>query len=521
LEIENKELLIMTKINGQETIKMLEKQIMELVLENSKSMDRLLKENFELNEIIDALRHEKNELQQQQFKVKSMEKMKTSEENVLQKMFSLVVSDNSLKDRKSHINLRKSFDESNSSLDQLCRRLERTWKNQFQIKNERILTVVRTQAQKDTIFDETLNQLMIDLIVRLDDLQIRYFPGMMFALNECSQITDEGIKALGANICDNFRNLHNLILNLTSTQITDVGLSSLASMLSNSLEHLQCLELGLNSTFITDEALINLGQNICKNLQNLQQLHLYFARCGNILNKGVTNLASQIGKNLKNLQVLKLVFSHTQISDNGAINLGLSICNNLKSLQFLHLYFNMTAISDESLAIIAPLIANLKNLQHLELSFNGCLKITDDGISRLGMAFHDKLKSLKNLYLYLSPTQISDVGIKNLGNSIANHLQSLEGLELGLSGCSKISNECLSSLGGSICTSLRNLKKLFFYFSDTQVSDNGVKSLSGTINQNLKLLRHLRLYFNGSLVTEEAKLRLRHDLSSIQILEIS
>jgi len=65
------------------------------------------------------------------------------------------------------------------------------------------------------------------------------------------------------------------------------------------------------------------------------------------------------------------------------------------------------------------------------------------------------------------------------------------------------------------------LKKLFFYFSDTQISDIGVKPLGESINNNLKLLRHLRLYFNGSLVTEEAKARLRHGLSSLQILEIS
>jgi len=52
---------------------------------------------------------------------------------------------------------------------------------------------------------------------------------------------------------------------------------------------------------------------------------------------------------------------------------------------------------------MGPLIAsNLKNLQHLELSFNGCLKITDEGIDRLGSSFEDKLKNLKHFYLYLS-----------------------------------------------------------------------------------------------------------------------
>ncbi len=63
-------------------------------------------------------------------------------------------------------------------------------------------------------------------------------------------------------------------------------------------------------------------------------------------------------------------------------------------------------------------------------------------------------------------TQVTDVGIQSLGNSISKYLQNLENIELGLSGCQKISNECLSSLANSICSNLKNIKRLFLYFSE-------------------------------------------------------
>jgi len=216
---------------------------------------------------------------------------------------------------------------------------------------------------------------------------------------------------------------------------------------------------------------------------NLLRLSLYFHGCENLANIDYQSLGKAL-KTLSSLQELRLKFHCRYANRNDDIELS-SLKKGLirlVSLRKLSLVFHNGGVSDIGLSEISESIRKLSRLEDLILDFSGCPKITEIGLKSLGEAL---LNSLFKIELNFSHCEgISDEGFVNLHENFGR-LANLKSLHLNYPGLIDAGLKSLSkSLKGS--TSLQDL-----HLSLSNHSENASKGFSslGDLLKNLPSLK--------------------------------
>ncbi|XP_073043262.1 EIN3-binding F-box protein 2-like [Primulina eburnea] len=230
---------------------------------------------------------------------------------------------------------------------------------------------------------------------------------------------------------------------------TDLSLEAMGKGCKN-LKHL-CLR---KCCFVSDDGLVAFA----KAAGSLESLLL--EECNRITQKGILNSLSSSNSKLKSLSLVKCM----GIKDISQESLTLSPCESLRSLSIR----SCPGFGSRSLAMVGKLCPHL---HHLDLS--GLCGITDAGLLPLleccqaGLAKVD-LSECVNL---------TDEVIFSLARS---HGKTLE--LLNLDGCQKVTDASLAALANS-CPLLNDLD-----LSKCSISDFGVYALSCGVQQNLQIL---------------------------------
>jgi len=208
----------------------------------------------------------------------------------------------------------------------------------------------------------------------------------------CVNITDQGASDLATNISNDLKNLISLSISLRGcNKITDQSVKALAQQISTNLKNLQGLKLDFGDCHeITDQGMKDLAVQIL-NFEKLKTLTLWFTRCTQISDNGVRELGAQISDFLKTLQEFSLDVAG-QITDQGLKDLVIFLTSNLEHLEILHLEVT-GQVTDQGLKDIAVHLADVKNLQFLNLNFSGCQHVTGDGLVHA----RNLLKEIPNL----------------------------------------------------------------------------------------------------------------------------
>ena len=132
-----------------------------------------------------------------------------------------------------------------------------------------------------------------------------------FSLENCNQMTNEGIKLLCRGGMISFKSLRVLHLSFAQcNKITDRALESLCSQVIKFLELLHELQLNFSEcTEITDKGLRILCYDGIQNLNDLTTLGLNFDGCSQLTSEGLKTLVSQGISKLRYLADLRLSFS--------------------------------------------------------------------------------------------------------------------------------------------------------------------------------------------------------------------
>jgi len=255
--------------------------------------------------------------------------------------------------------------------------LRRDWKKTIGFEAGKGLEIKALDVNK--VDDKFVDYFMEDIKKKLKDRKLESMRSFKLNLENCSQITDQGVKKVIKSLESSFNDLHYLSLNFS------------------------------NCHLIKDESLEKASDLFKTKLKQLEELSLDFERCKLITDKGVGGLFSSIGSNLNNIQNLSLNFK------------------------------GCPQITDKWIFVISFYLPHLENLTDFSLNLKNCKSITNKGISNLGELVLPKLSNLNILSLDLSGCdEIENKGVQILAHCVEKYLSKLIFLSVSLLGCEKL-----------------------------------------------------------------------------------
>jgi len=386
-----------------------------------------------------------------------------------------------------------------NNLKKLQADLQDVWGYLFEFSKGDTLSIDSKPSRADEILDPTIQQFTSHLLHECSKADLMNLDALEINLWECPLLTNQGIIYLGSLLSKKLQNLQRLELRFSGcSQITDDGIQGLGQHICKNLPALNHLALSFRGCpNLSDVGAKNLGVHISVNLRALQTLEFTFDDCSLISDEGVTSLSPYFAKFAKTLQKLSLSFSScAEISDSGLVYFAASLSKTLKALQDLSLDFSScNKLTNDGLhALTSSLSRNLRNLKSLNLNFNECPLISD--LESL------TFKNLSQLTLKFDKSQIGDRPIRNLAVSLGKTFLSLNRLELQFNDCEKLSDEGVNDIGVYLSNHLKDLKSLILRFNNTQVYGKGVNGIGAYLGINLKNLERLELSFNHTKISD-------------------
>jgi len=295
------------------------------------------------------------------------------------------------------------LDKSTCNLQKVKWQLTKHWQKVFDIQVNSGLLIQTNQNYN--LSDKNLNQFLSDL---QEESKLNPSEGLKnFDLNlqNCFQVTMEGINKITETIQTSFQNLKSLSLNLSALQVGDESLSRIGGNFTSSLQQLETLNLNFGwCKEITDRGIEGLCDSFESNLSNLENLSLSFDSCSKITEKGVVHLATQVSKMTK-LNYLSLNYRNCTKITNRAIS------------EMIHLIFS-----------------NLADLNFILLNFSGCYEITDEAIAH-----------------FAPPNEIvEEANMTNIAAAIQKHQPKLKFASFLFIGCDQIQREAYQELHARI-----------------------------------------------------------------------
>lgn len=245
-------------------------------------------------------------------------------------------------------------------------------------------------------------------------------------------------------------------------EIRDSDLEKLISTLKNytpyPLENLEGIALYLAScSQVTSSAISKTASEFTGNCKNLIFFELNLWGCSNVNDNLIIKIIEGIG-NLTKLEHLNLFFKEcAEISDSSVLSLSEKIhqLTNLKTFK-LDLDSCDKITTDSAQPLMSTIGKRLKKLQTLELYFNDCPGIDDEGLSQLSRGFVD-FNYLERLTLILSYTNTQGGGIRELAQKILRNLKQLKRFELGVYGID------ISSVREEVNRNLKKVPTVYIY----------------------------------------------------------
>jgi len=276
-------------------------------------------------------------------------------------------------------------------------------KNAFSKKSFRYLQEIWSRLNeinflKVDFIDSNVNDEDISIFCNLMVNQVPNIQIFDIWLEGCN-VGESGFEVLFKDTLQNNPKIKKLSLNLRKTKLTDASLNGLAFQVLSKLEDVKALELFLGGTNITDEGITSMLINI-KNLDCLK-LDLQNTKTSD---KSIETFAQCILPFMDSLTHFEIYLGSTAITDKSMTQLMFKT-ENIKAFK---IDLQSTKITDKSLVSFAQnLLPFMKTVESLELYLWGT-EITDYGFSKLCM----KMKTLKNIKLDLSNTNISDLSLQ-------------------------------------------------------------------------------------------------------------
>jgi len=177
-----------------------------------------------------------------------------------------------------------------------------------------------------------------------------------------------------------------------------------------------------------------------------------------------------------------------------------NVFSKMNNVQNFYLNCKSSKVNNDDLRILAKSLKVFnKNLEFFAL---GLAKndIDDDGINQVFENIKS-MEALKDLQLILLRTRITDLSLEIFGAETLPYLQSLDSLTL----CLKkngISDRGVLSILKSL-PSLKNLKRLELYLSDTLITDKTVELLVGEVIPRLESLKHLTFIAKNTQISKK------------------
>jgi len=241
-------------------------------------------------------------------------------------------------------------------------------------------------------------------------------------------------------------------------------------------------------------------------LQDLTSLTLDFKDCKKIEDQCLKDLSSGLYDRSTFMRTLKLSFWNCdKITDQGLNYISNSI-GEMLNLNDLCLQFNgVTRITDEGFMKVVMAINKLPDISSLRLGFADCNKLTDKGLISVGTKLlMGNLPALKEFELNLDNCyRISEQGFLAIARKLSM-IEKLTSLELKFSGCSKLSEVCITDIGSSLLKLQHRatffhaptLKTLKLDFSKCEKIRDGSLNYLGAIISRLPFLTVLDLRIN-------------------------
>jgi len=222
---------------------------------------------------------------------------------------------------------------------------------------------------------------------------------VVVSLNACSELGDEGIKAL-ANFIATLEKVVHLEFEVKNTGATDSSLAMISSLLG-SLKYLTYFYVDFSGCQITNEGLYILA-NTLKEKVNLQEVWLRFSWCKDeaISNEGLLAISKSL-EHCTQLKVLLLEFNgQSQIASKGLSSV-LTAVQKSGAICKLYLYFERSQASDNFLTYAGETLPKLKRLEVFGLNLSNSNYITSKGIEKLEKGIQAAGSIRTGLYLYL------------------------------------------------------------------------------------------------------------------------
>jgi len=241
------------------------------------------------------------------------------------------------------------LDKSTCNLQKVKWQLTKHWQKVFDIQANSGLFIQTNQNYN--LSDKNLSQFLSDL---QEESKVNPF---------------EGVKSFELNLQNCF-------------QVTKEGIKKITEPIQTSLKYLKSLSLNLSALQVGDESLSKIGGDLTANLQQLEALNLNFGWCKEITDRGIESLCCSFDSNLSNLESLSISFdSCSKITGNGVVHLATQV-SKLTKLNYLSLnYRNCTKITDRAVSDMAHILfSKLANLNFIILNLSGCYEITNEAI---------------------------------------------------------------------------------------------------------------------------------------------
>ena len=340
----------------------------------------------------------------------------------------------------------------------------------------------------DSILEKALKTLSLH--------NIKYLTKLKISIQASFSFKTSTIRHFGFSIARHFKTLKQLDLRfLSCTKVNSGNLRCLLDALTKGMGHLTEAKLYfLACDGLDDRCLEELKLSLVKRCKELRKFQVILA--GEILrvDKGFLYFEPDLKKRLQNDGILCLIngwYGQNKITSEGGASLCRSIAQYLKKLRSFT--FPMEASQQKDHVKLTKytfqMMASLQDLEDLNLSVNGYLKIDDVFLEKLTSCIGKNLKKLQSLSLdFPLEPEITTKGYRNFAQNLFLSLPPhLTYFALNLeSCCPSFTDDIVREIGLNIAKNLKNLQTLILSFSwNEQLTENALLGLIQTISPGL------------------------------------
>lgn len=243
---------------------------------------------------------------------------------------------------------------------------------------------------------------------------------VVFSINQCKLLNAHYILPglLTSNIIEKFS------FNVTGNDFTEQGFVELLTLIKRNSRALKHLSLVFSELLSVNTKTMELLKGGLALATELEKLTLNFLKCTQMKDLGVHYISQAIGS-LRFMKELKIVLHGCSNITDAAVD---SICNAVvnQKLSKLVVYLGKTGIRDSSLDYISRAITGIRYLNDIQLYFDECKYLTDDGF----FVLFDSLGDMNEKFeIFISMDKVANVSSKLLFN-VASKVEFLKNMKL-------------------------------------------------------------------------------------------